>query len=137
MKAGIKTQIIYTSDDGKKRSTSPEDIRKYETAQLKQIFEKRTLISHIGPYTSLYRFAEGDLNTFKEFYGNVNEEWTEFSKGYFVFIQDSSYDEIGEDYTLYSLDDYRDLVKEKLSVYNNILERVDDALIGRFPMRRN
>ena len=137
MKTRIETQIIYTSDDGKKRSTSPEDIRKYETAQLKQIFEKRTLISHIGPSTSLYRFAEGDLNTFKEFYENVNEEWTEFSKGYFVFIRDSSYDEIGEDYTLYSLDDYRDLVKEKLSVYNNILERMDDALMGRFPMRRN
>lgn len=131
MKTEIETKIIYTSDDGKKRSTSPEDIRKYETAQLKQFFEKRTLISYIGPSTSLYRFAEGDLDTFKEIYENVNEEWTEFTNGYFVFIQDSSYDEIGEDYTLYSLDDYRDLVKEKVARYTNILENIDDTLMGR------
>lgn len=131
MKAKIETKIIYTSDDGKRRSTSPDDIRKYETAQLKQLFEKRTLISYIGPSTSLYRFAEGDLNTFKDFYENVNEKWTEFTNGYFVFIQDSSYDEIGEDYTLYSLDDYRDLVKEKVARYTNILESIDDTLMGR------
>ena len=68
MKTELESKTIYVSDDGKKKSYLREDILNYEKRQLKEIFERRTIVAHISTSTTLYLFKKGDIKTFKEFH---------------------------------------------------------------------
>ena len=102
MKIELESKKVYVSDDGKEKSYRMEDILKYEKRQLKSIFERRTNIANISTSTTLYLFKKGDVKTFQEFHPEAYlDDISEDEEGYFVYVYDSTYDDIGDSYHLY------------------------------------
>lgn len=126
MRTETETRTIYVSEDGKKKSYSQSEIETYENMQLQEIFEKRTQLGKISHFTIVYDFAKGDLDTFKKFNNGVDtEEVMEFENGgYYVYIQDSDYDQVGEDESLYNLRNYEVKVNQKIRWYQYILDNI-------------
>lgn len=133
MRTETETRTIYVSDDGKRKSYSQSEIETYENMQLQAIFERRTQLGKISPFTTLYDFAKGDLDTFRKFSNGVNtEELIEFENGgYYVYIQDSDYDQVGEDDSLYNLRNYEVKVNQKIRWYQNILDNISKLVKER------
>lgn len=126
MRTETETRTIYVSDDGKRKSYSQSEIKTYENIQLQEIFERRTSLGKISAFTTLYDFSKGDLDTFRKFYNGVDtEELMEFENGgYYVYIQDSDYDQIGENESLYNLRNYEVKVNQKIRWYQNVLDNI-------------
>ena len=126
MRRETETRTIYVSDDGKRKSYSQSEIETYENMQLQTIFEKRTSLGKISAFTTLYDFSKGDLDTFRKFYNGVDTGGvTEFENGgYYVYIQDSDYDQIGENESLYNLRNYEVKVDQKIRWYQNVLNNI-------------
>lgn len=133
MRTETETKTVYVSDDGKRKSYSQSEIETYEKDQLKEIFNKRTQLGGISPFTTLYDFSKGDLDTFRKFYNGVNTEGvTEFENGgYYVYIQDSDYDQVGENESLYDLRNYEVKVNQKIRWYQNILNDITNLIKER------
>lgn len=133
MRTETETRTIYVSDDGKRKSYSQSEIETYENMQLQAIFERRTQLGKISPFTTLYDFAKGDLDTFRKFSNGINtEELIEFENGgYYVYIQDSDYDQVGEDESLYNLKNYEVKVNQKIRWYQNILDNISKLVKER------
>lgn len=133
MRIEIETTPIYVSDDGKRKSHFPSEIEVYENMQLQAIFERRTSLGKISPFTTLYDFAKGDLDTFKKFNNGVDtEEVMELENGgYYVYIQDSDYDQVGEDESLYNLRNYEVKVNQKIRWYQNVLDNITKLVKDR------
>lgn len=130
MRTETEIKTIYVSNDGRKKSYCKDDIIEYEKRQLKAIFEKRTEIAYISISTSLYCFAKGDVKSFKEFYPEAHlDNIEDDEEGYFVYVHDSSYDDVGENYNLYREEDYKKLVGKKINRYNNILVNIADGIM--------
>lgn len=133
MRTETETKTIYVSDDGKRKSYSQSEIEEYEKDQLKEIFNKRTQLGKISPFTTLYDFAKGDLDTFRKFYNGVDTEGvTEFENGgYYIYIQDSDYDQVGENESLYDLRNYEVKVNQKIRWYQNVLNDITNLIKER------
>lgn len=132
MKTEIESKTVYVSNDGKKRSYLMEDILNYEKRQLKEIFERRTNIANISTSTTLYLFKKGDIKTFKEFHPEayldaINED----EEGYFIYVYDSTYDDIGDNYHLYRYKWYETMASEKIEHYKDILDDITDGIMKR------
>lgn len=128
MKVKRKVNNTCVSDDNLFESASKNAVEMYEQRQLKRIFDKRTFVTTLGPATILYQFAEGDLKTFEEFH-KLTVIDAKNTSGYFVFVEDSSYDNIGDNYYLYDIDTYNDMVKDMIKKYQNILENISDKIM--------
>lgn len=126
MRTETETKTVYVSDDGKRKSYSQSEIETYEKDQLKEVFNKRTQLGKISPFTTLYDFDKGDLDTFKKLNNDVyTEEVMEFENGgYYVYIQDSDYDNVGENKSLYNLRNYEVKVNQKIRWYQNVLDNI-------------
>lgn len=133
MRTETETKTVYVSDDGKKKSYSQSEIETYEKDQLKEVFNKRTQLGKISPFTTLCDFSKGDLDTFRKFYNGVDTEGvTEFENGgYYVYIQDSDYDQVGENESLYDLRNYEVKVNQKIRWYQNILDDITNLIKER------
>lgn len=133
MRTETETKTVYVSDDGKRKSYSQSEIEMYEKDQLKEVFNKRTQLGKISPFTTLYDFSKGDLDTFRKFYKGVDtEEVTEFENGgYYVYIQDSDYDHVGENESLYDLRNYEVKVNQKIRWYQNVLNDITNLIKER------
>lgn len=133
MRTETETKTVYVSDDGKKKSYLQSEIEAYENMQLQAIFERRTQLGKISPFTTLYDFSKGDLNTFRKFYNGVDTEGvTEFENGgYYVYIQDSDYDQVGENESLYDLRNYEVKVNQKIRWYQNVLNDITNLIKER------
>lgn len=130
MKAELESKTIYVSDDGKKKSYLMEDILNYEKRQLKEIFERRTIVAHISTSTTLYLFKKGDIKTFKEFHPEAYLDIIgEDEEGYFVYIYDSTYDDIGDSYHLYRQRWYETMTLERIEHYKDILNSITDGVM--------
>lgn len=130
MKAELESKTIYVSDDGKKKSYLMEDILNYEKRQLKEIFERRTIVAHISTSTTLYLFKKGDIKTFKEFHPEAYLDIIgEDEEGYFVYIYDSTYDDIGDSYHLYRQRWYETMTLERIEHYKDILNNITDGVM--------
>ena len=128
MKTEIESKTIYVSNDGKKRSYLREDILNYEKRQLKEIFERRTIVANISTSTTLYLFKKGDIKTFKEFHPEAYlDDISEDEEGYFVYVYDSTYDDIGDSYHLYHQKFYETEISEKIKHYKDILYSITDS----------
>lgn len=126
MRTEIMTTSIYVSDDGKRKSHFPSEIEAYENMQLHEIFERRTQLGKISPFTTLYDFSKGDLDTFKKLNNDVDTEEVMESEngGYYVYIEDSDYDNVGENDSLYNLRNYEVKVNQKIRWYQNVLDNI-------------
>lgn len=126
MRTETETRTIYVSDDGKRKSYSQSEIETYENMQLQAIFERRTSLGKISAFTTLYDFSKGDLDTFRKFNNGVDtEELMEFENGrYYVYIQNSDYDQVGENESLYNLRNYEVKVNQKIRWYQNVLDNI-------------
>ena len=133
MRTETETKTVYVSDDGKRKSYSQSEIETYENMQLQAIFERRTQLGKISPFTTLYDLAKDDLNTFRKFYNGVDTEGvTEFENGgYYVYIQDSDYDQVGENESLYDLRNYEVKVNQKIRWYQNVLNDITNLIKER------
>lgn len=132
MKTETETTPIYVSDDGKRKSRLMEDILKYEKRQLKEIFERRTKVANISTSTALYLFKKGDIKTFKEFHPDVYlDAINEDEEGYFVYVDDSTYDDIGDSYHLYHQRWYETMTLDRIRHYKNILDNITDSIMVR------
>lgn len=132
MKTEIESKIVYVSEDGKKRSYLKDEVVRYEERQLKEIFERRTHVANISVSTSLYCFAKGDVKSFKEFHPEAYlDAIADDEKGYFVYVYDSSYDDIGESHHLYHEKWYKTLVQESINYRMNILDSITDGIMTR------
>ena len=133
MRTETETKTVYVSDDGKRKSYSQSEIEAYENMQLQAIFERRTQLGKISPFTTLYDFSKGDLDTFRKFYNGVDTEGvTEFENGgYYVYIQDSDYDQVGENDSLYDLRNYEVKVNQKIRWYQNVLDDIEKLVKER------
>ena len=130
MKTEIESKKVYVSDDGKRKSYSQSEIEEYEKRQLKEIFERRTIVAHISTSTTLYLFKKGDIKTFKEFHPEAYlDSIGEDEEGYFVYIYDSTYDDIGDSYHLYRQRWYETMTLEKIEHYKNILDNITDGVV--------
>ena len=130
MKAELESKTIYVSDDGKKKSYLMEDILNYEKRQLKEIFERRTIVAHISTSTTLYLFKKGDIKTFKEFHPEAYlDSISEDEEGYFVYVHDSTYDDIGDSYHLYRQRWYETMTLERIEHYKDILNNITDGVM--------
>lgn len=136
MKTETKTEIIYVSDDGKRRSSSKQDIVDYETRQCLEIFERRTRVAVISVSTTLYYFQKGDIEAFRNFYTGADTDLDSEDEGYYVYVGDSTYDYIGDDYTLYTLEDYQRMVQQQIKHYQGVLDNIADGLMVRETIRR-
>ena len=142
MRTETETKTIYVSNDGKRKSYSQSEIETYEKRQLKEIFERRTIVANISTSTTLYFFKKGDIKTFKEFhpeaYINVISEDVigEDEEGYFVYVYDSTYDDIGDSYHLYHQRWYETMTLERIEHYKNILDSITDGVMMRETLRR-
>ena len=137
MKAELESKTIYVSDDGKKKSYLMEDILNYEKRQLKEIFERRTNITNISTSTTLYLFKKGDIKTFKEFHPEAYlDSIGEDEEGYFVYVYDSTYDDIGDSYHLYRQRWYETMALERIEHYKNILDSITDGVMMRETLHR-
>ena len=130
MKIELETKTIYVSDDGKKKSYIKDEIVRYEKRQLKEIFERRTVVAHISTSTTLCLFKKGDIKTFKEFHPEVYlDAISEDEEGYFVYVYDSTYDDIGDSYHLYRQRWYETMTLEKIEHYKNILDNITNGVM--------
>ena len=137
MKTELESKTIYVSDDGKKKSYLMEDILKYEKRQLKEIFERRTIVANISTSTTLYLFKKGDIKTFKEFHPEAYlDDVSEDEEGYFVYIYDSTYDDIGDSYHLYRQRWYETMTLERIEHYKDILDNITDSIMRRETLQR-
>lgn len=137
MKTELESKTIYVSDDGKKKSYLMEDILNYEKRQLKEIFERRTKVTNISTSTSLHLFKKGDIKTFKEFHPEAYLDGiSEDEEGYFVYIYDSTYDDIGDSYHLYHRGWYETMTLERIEHYKNILDSITDGVMMRETLQR-
>lgn len=137
MRTETETKTIYVSDDGKKKSRLMEDILKYEKRQLKEIFERRTIVANISTSTTLYLFKKGDIKTFKEFHPDAYlDAVSEDEEGYFVYVYDSTYDDIGDSYHLYHQRWYETMTLERIEHYKNILDSITDGVMMGETLRR-
>lgn len=132
MKIETEYKNVYVSNDGKRRSYIEDEITKYERNQLKKEFENRTKLANISTSTSLYLFKKGDIELFKDFHPEVNlDPILDDEVGYFVCIYDSSYDNIGDDCTLYRYEWYVGLIKEKIDNLRAIANSTADIINNR------
>lgn len=130
MKTELETKTIYVSNDGKRKSYSQSEIEKYEKRQLKEIFERRTIVTHISTSTTLYLFKKGDIKTFKEFHPEAYIDIIgEDEEGYFVYIYDSTYDDIGDSYHLYRQRWYETMTLERIEHYKDILDSITNGVM--------
>lgn len=127
MKTETKTETIYVSDDGRRRSSSYQEIADYEKRQCLEIFEKRTRITTIGPFSTLYYFQRGDIEAFKDFNTGADIDSKSEDEGFYVYVQDSDYDHIGDDNTLYALEDYQHAVQQQINHYLGILDNITNG----------
>ncbi len=137
MKTKTESKIVYVSDDGKKKSYLMEDILNYEKRQLKEIFERKTNVANISTSTTLFLFKKGDIKTFKEFHPEayldaINED----EEGYFVYVYDSTYDDIGDSYHLYRQRWYESMTLERIKHYKDILDNITDGIMSRETLQR-
>lgn len=137
MKTELESKTIYVSDDGKKKSYLMEDILNYEKRQLKNIFERRTNITNISTSTTLYLFKKGDIKTFKEFHPEAYLDGiSEDEEGYFVYVYDSTYDDIGDSCHLYHQRWYETMTLERIKHYKDILDNITNSVMMRETLRR-
>lgn len=136
MKTETKTEIIYVSDDGKRRSSSKQDIVDYETRQCLEIFERRTRVAVISASSTLYYFQKGDIETFRNFHTGVDTDLDSENEGYYVYVGDSTYDYIGDDYNLYTLEDYQRMVRQQINHYQGILDDITDNIMMGETLRK-
>ena len=128
MKTETEVKTIYVSNDGKRKSYSQSEIEAYEKRQLKEIFERRTNIANISTSTTLYFFKKGDVKTFQEFHPEAYlDDISEDEEGYFVYVYDSTYDDIGDSYHLYHQRFYETVILEKIKHYKDILDNITDS----------
>lgn len=137
MKTELETKTIYVSNDGKRKSYSQSEIEEYEKRQLKEIFERRTIVAHISTSTTLYLFKKGDIKTFKEFHPDIYlDAINENEEGYFVCVYDSTYDDIGDSYHLYHYKWYETMTLERIEHYKDILDNIIDGIMSRETLQR-
>lgn len=137
MKTELETKTIYVSNDGKRKSYSQSEIEEYEKRQLKEIFERRTIVTHISTSTTLYLFKKGDIKTFKEFHPEAYIDIIgEDEEGYFVYIYDSTYDDIGDSYHLYRQRWYETMTLERIEHYKDILDIITNGVMMGETLRR-
>lgn len=137
MKTELESKTVYVSNDGKKKSYLREDILNYEKRQLKEIFERRTIVAHISTSTTLYLFKKGDIKTFKEFHPEAYLDIIgEDEEGYFVYVYDSTYDDIGDSYHLYRQRWYETMTLERIEHYKDILNSITDGVMMGETLRR-
>lgn len=137
MKTELESKTVYVSNDGKKRSYSQSEIEAYEKRQLKEVFERRTIVAHISTSTTLYLFKKGDIKTFKEFHPEADLDIIgEDEEGYFVYIYDSTYDDIGDSYHLYHQRWYETMTLERIEHYKDILDSITNGVMMRETLRR-
>lgn len=137
MRTETETKTIYVSDDGKRQSYSQSEIETYEKRQLKEIFERRTIVANISTFTTLYLFKKGDIKTFKEFHPDAYlDAVSEDEEGYFVYVYDSTYDDIGDSYHLYHQRWYETMTLERIEHYKNILDSITDGVMMGETLRR-
>lgn len=137
MRTETETKTIYISNDGKRKSYSQSEIEEYEKRQLKDIFERRTIVAHISTSTTLYLFKKGDIKTFKEFHPEADLDIIgEDEEGYFVYIYDSTYDDIGDSYHLYRQRWYETMTLERIEHYKDILDSITDGVMMGETLRR-
>ena len=137
MKTELESKTIYVSDDGKKKSYLMEDILNYEKRQLKNIFERRTNITNISTSTALYLFKKGDIKTFKEFHPEAYlDAVSEDEEGYFVYVYDSTYDNIGDSYHLYHQRWYETMTLDRIKHYKDILDNITNSVMMRETLHR-
>ena len=130
MKVETETKTVYVSNDGKMKSYRKEDVANYEKRQLKEIFERRTIVAHISTSTTLYLFKKGDVKTFKEFHPEAYLDIIgEDEEGYFVYIYDSTYDDIGDSYHLYRQRWYETMTLERIEHYKDILDSITNGVM--------
>lgn len=132
MKTETEVKTIYVSDDGKRKSHSQSEIEAYESMQLKEIFERRTIVAHISISTTLYLFKKGDIKTFKEFHPEAYlDAVSEDEEGYFVYVYDSTYDDIGDSYHLYHQRWYETMTLDRIRHYKDILDNITNSIMVR------
>jgi hypothetical protein len=137
MKTELESKTVYVSNDGKKRSYSQSEIEAYEKRQLKEIFERRTIVAHISTSTTLYLFKKGDIKTFKEFHPEAYlDAVSEDEEGYFVYVYDSTYDDIGDSYHLYHQRWYKTMTLERIEHYKDILDSITNGVMMRETLHR-
>lgn len=137
MKTELETKTIYVSNDGKRKSYSQSEIEEYEKRQLKEIFERRTSVANISTSTTLYLFKKGDIKTFKEFHPEAYFDGiSENEEGYFVYVYDSTYDDIGDNHHLYHYKWYETMTLERIEHYKNILDNITDDIMRRETLQR-
>lgn len=137
MKTEIESKTVYVSNDGKKKSYLMEDILNYEKRQMKEIFERRTKVANISTSTTLYLFEKGDIKTFKEFHPEAYLDIIgEDEEGYFVYIYDSTYDDIGDSYHLYRQRWYETMTLERIEHYKDILDSITNGVMSRETLQR-
>ena len=137
MKTELESKTVYVSNDGKKRSYSQSEIEAYEKRQLKEIFERRTIVAHISTSTTLYLFKKGDIKTFKDFHPEAYlDAVSEDEEGYFVYIYDSTYDDIGDSYHLYHQRWYETMTLERIEHYKDILDSITNGVMMRETLHR-
>lgn len=137
MRTETETKTIYVSNDGKRKSYSQSEIETYEKRQLKEIFERRTIVANISTSTTLYLFKKGDIKTFKEFHPDAYlDVISEDEEGYFVYVYDSTYDDIGDSYHLYRQRWYETMTLERIEHYKDILNSITDGVMMGETLRR-
>lgn len=137
MRTETEIKTVYVSDDGKRKSYSQSQIEAYEKDQLKEIFERRTIVAHISTSTTLYLFKKGDIKSFEEFHPKAYlDDIGDDEEGYFVYVHDSSYDDVGDSYHLYRQRWYETMTLEKIEHYKNILDSITDGVMMRETLRR-
>lgn len=137
MRTETETKTIYVSNDGRRKSYSQSEIETYEKRQLKEIFERRTIVAKISTSTTLYLFKKGDIKTFKEFHPEADLDIIgEDEEGYFVYIYDSTYDDIGDSYHLYHQRWYETMTLERIEHYKDILDSITNGVMMRETLRR-
>ena len=137
MRTETETKTIYVSNDGKRKSYSQSEIEAYEKRQLKEIFERRTIVTNISTSTTLYLFKKGDIKTFKEFHPEAYLDIIgEDEEGYFVYIYDSTYDDLGDSYHLYRQRWYETMTLERIEHYKDILDSITNGVMMGETLRR-
>lgn len=137
MKTELESKTVYVSNDGKKRSYSQSEIEAYEKRQLKEIFERRTIVAHISTSTTLYLFKKGDIKIFKDFHPEAYlDAVSEDKEGYFVYVYDSTYDDIGDSYHLYHQRWYETMTLERIEHYKDILDSITNGVMMRETLHR-
>lgn len=137
MRTETEIKTVYVSDDGKRKSYSQSEIEEYEKDQLEEIFERRTIIANISTSTTLYLFKKGDIKLFEEFHPKAYlDDIGDDEEGYFVYVHDSSYDDVGDSYHLYRQRWYETMTLEKIEHYKNILDNITDGIMVGETLRR-